>query len=228
MVEERQVVGGDDRRAYIGQVLVALDTQSEQPTGEWADDSDHDGTRPLARMSSAVGEGGVDGARTSSWPPVDDPPRTRSGRVTELGTSVTRVSGEPPAHLDSSRADVAREREPATLVSAAPVRHAWPMRPVGHLSLALLGIAVACVVALHVVRPRVSPIERRLSEYAPGPHGWLMDAAFATTAVGHRARHLPDPLGRPAAVRAGRPPRGGRCPRALGGFRLDATTTPTM
>jgi Protein of unknown function (DUF998) len=58
------------------------------------------------------------------------------------------------------------------------------MRPVGHVSLALLGTAVACVVALHMVRPRISPIERRLSEYALGPYGWLMDIAFAATASG--------------------------------------------
>jgi hypothetical protein len=43
------------------------------------------------------------------------------------------------------------------------------MRPVGHLSLALLGTGVACVVALHLIRRRVSPIERQLSEYALGP-----------------------------------------------------------
>jgi Protein of unknown function (DUF998) len=58
------------------------------------------------------------------------------------------------------------------------------VRPLGHLSLALLGAAVACVVALHIIRPRVSPIERRLSEYALGPYGWLMDTAFATAAAG--------------------------------------------
>jgi hypothetical protein len=57
------------------------------------------------------------------------------------------------------------------------------MRAVGHLTLALLGTAVACVIALHITRPRISPIERRLSEYAVGPFGWLMDIAFATTAA---------------------------------------------
>jgi len=58
------------------------------------------------------------------------------------------------------------------------------MRPVGHLSLALLGTAVVCVFALHIIRPGVSPIERRVSEYALGPYAWLMDTAFATTAGG--------------------------------------------
>jgi len=78
------------------------------------------------------------------------------------------------------------------------------MRPVGHLSLALLGTAVACVVALHVVRPKVSPIERRLSEYALGPYGWLMDTAFATTAGGLTALaiFLTRSAGRPRLVPA--------------------------
>jgi hypothetical protein len=56
------------------------------------------------------------------------------------------------------------------------------MRPVGHLSLALLATAVACVLALHAVRPRVSPIERSMSEYALGGEDSLMEIAFATAA----------------------------------------------
>ena len=78
------------------------------------------------------------------------------------------------------------------------------MRAVGRLSLALLGTAVACVVALHVIRPRVSPVERRLSEYALGPFGWLMDTAFATTAAGLSALaiFLRHSSGRPRLVPA--------------------------
>ena len=78
------------------------------------------------------------------------------------------------------------------------------MRPVGHLSVALLGTAVACVVALHLIRPRVSPIERRLSEYAVGPYGWLMDTAFAATAGGLTALaiFLTRSAGRPRLVPA--------------------------
>ena len=64
----------------------------------------------------------------------------------------------------------------------------WPMRLLGPLSLALLGSAVACLLALHLIRPRVSPIERRLSEYALGPYGWLIDTAFAMTAARAVAR----------------------------------------
>jgi hypothetical protein len=78
------------------------------------------------------------------------------------------------------------------------------MRPVGHLSLALLGTGVACVVALHVIRPRVSPIDRPLSEYALGPDGWLMDIAFATAAAGFTALaiFLASSRGRPRLVPA--------------------------
>lgn len=78
------------------------------------------------------------------------------------------------------------------------------MRTVGHLSLALLGVALACVVALHVIRSRISPIERRLSEYALGPYGWLMDTAFAATAGGLTALaiFLARSAGRPRLVPA--------------------------
>jgi len=73
------------------------------------------------------------------------------------------------------------------------------MQPLGHLSLALLGTGVACVVALHAIRPRVSPIERRLSEYALGPNSWLMDVAFGTAAL---AIFVASTRGRPQLVPA--------------------------
>ena len=63
---------------------------------------------------------------------------------------------------------------------------------------------MACVVALHVIRPRVSPIERRLSEYALGPYGWLMDTALMATAGGLAALaiFLTRSAGRPRLVPA--------------------------
>ena len=73
---------------------------------------------------------------------------------------------------------------PASLSASDRVVKLCRMRPVGHLSLALLGTAVVCVVALHVVRPRVSPIERSLCEYALGGNDWLMEIAFAAAAGG--------------------------------------------
>jgi hypothetical protein len=36
----------------------------------------------------------------------------------------------------------------------------------------------ALVVVLHIVRPDLSPLSERLSEYAIGPHGWMMTTAF--------------------------------------------------
>ncbi len=38
--------------------------------------------------------------------------------------------------------------------------------------------SVGAVVALHVLRPNLGPAGHRLSEYAVGPWGWLMTAAF--------------------------------------------------
>ena len=78
------------------------------------------------------------------------------------------------------------------------------MRPVGHLSLALLGTAVVCVVALHAVRHRVSPIRRSLSDYALGSDDWLMETAFAAAAGGFitLAIFLAGSSGRPRLVLA--------------------------
>jgi hypothetical protein len=63
---------------------------------------------------------------------------------------------------------------------------------------------VVCVVALHVVRPRVSPIERSLSEYALGGDDWLMEIAFAAAAGGFitLAIFLAGSSGRPRLVPA--------------------------
>jgi hypothetical protein len=63
---------------------------------------------------------------------------------------------------------------------------------------------VACVVALHVIRSRVSPIDRPLSEYALGRDDWLMEIAFATTAGAFTALaiFLASSRGRPRLVPA--------------------------
>jgi hypothetical protein len=98
------------------------------------------------------------------------------------------------------------------------------MRRVGYLSLALLGTGVGCVIALHVTRRRISPIERPLSTYALGPDPWLMNTAFAATAGAFTAL---------AIVLAGSPGRPRLVPAALvvaalalvlsAVYRLDAT-----
>ncbi len=48
----------------------------------------------------------------------------------------------------------------------------------------LVSAGLACVTALHLVRPDLSPIEDRLSEYALGRGSPLMFVAFLTTGVG--------------------------------------------
>ena len=52
------------------------------------------------------------------------------------------------------------------------------LAPAGILS------SFACVTLLHLLRTDLPPLERRLSEYANGPHGWLMTLAFIGLAVG--------------------------------------------
>ena len=44
--------------------------------------------------------------------------------------------------------------------------------------------SVACVVILHLLRTDLSPVAHRLSEYANGPHGWVMAVAFVTLGSG--------------------------------------------
>jgi hypothetical protein len=44
--------------------------------------------------------------------------------------------------------------------------------------------SVACVAILHVVRTDLPPVSHRLSEYANGPHGWIMAIAFVSLSCG--------------------------------------------
>lgn len=44
--------------------------------------------------------------------------------------------------------------------------------------------SVACVAILHVVRTDLPPVSHRLSEYANGPHGWIMTMAFVSLSCG--------------------------------------------
>jgi uncharacterized protein DUF998 len=52
------------------------------------------------------------------------------------------------------------------------------------VTIAGLSFSVTCVVILHVVRTDLPPASHRLSEYANGPYGWLMTAAFVALACG--------------------------------------------
>ncbi|MET0909142.1 MAG: DUF998 domain-containing protein [Ilumatobacteraceae bacterium] len=51
-------------------------------------------------------------------------------------------------------------------------------------SLALLGIGLVCIVALHVLRRDLPPAGHRISEYAIGPYGALMAVAFVAIGLG--------------------------------------------
>ncbi len=50
-------------------------------------------------------------------------------------------------------------------------------------ALASAALALACLVILHFVQPELDPARRMISEYAIGPHGWLMTACFAAFAL---------------------------------------------
>jgi Protein of unknown function (DUF998) len=52
-------------------------------------------------------------------------------------------------------------------------------------TVAIAGIAyfVVIIVALHVLRPDLNPIQRPTSEYAVGPYGFLMTSAFFSMSV---------------------------------------------
>ncbi|HEY8339803.1 MAG TPA: DUF998 domain-containing protein [Egibacteraceae bacterium] len=66
-----------------------------------------------------------------------------------------------------------RQLRPRVLRSRAATVSAW-----------LLGLGGVCVVALHGLRADLSPVSRRLSEYAIGPHGGLMLVAFCALGAG--------------------------------------------
>jgi len=50
--------------------------------------------------------------------------------------------------------------------------------------------SITCVAILHIVRAELNPVSHRLSEYANGPYGWMMTAAFITLGGGVMALGL--------------------------------------
>jgi hypothetical protein len=66
----------------------------------------------------------------------------------------------------------------------APTVPAGAARLAAAFSLVGLVTCVAAVATLHVLRPDLDPVSERISQYATGPHGWLMAAAFVALAVG--------------------------------------------
>lgn len=61
---------------------------------------------------------------------------------------------------------------------------ATPHGAVGITSIACFGGCLSCVVALHVLRSDLDPLGHRLSEYANGPYGAVMTAAFWMLGLG--------------------------------------------
>jgi hypothetical protein len=53
----------------------------------------------------------------------------------------------------------------------------------GQLALAGTGMVLGLLLLLHVVKPELDPSWRFLSEYAIGPHGWIMRLAFQVWAL---------------------------------------------
>jgi hypothetical protein len=64
-----------------------------------------------------------------------------------------------------------------------------PLTPRSLHAVALAAIAgpllwLGLIVALHVIKPRLKPALRMVSEYARPPHGWIMQLAFYGMAIG--------------------------------------------
>ena len=52
------------------------------------------------------------------------------------------------------------------------------------IAIAGFSCALICIAALHLLRTDLSPVSHRLSEYAVGPYGWVMTAAFVSLSCG--------------------------------------------
>jgi hypothetical protein len=67
-------------------------------------------------------------------------------------------------------------------------------RASGSLAIGCFAVVLAAIVSLHLLRPDFDPVTHRLSEYAIGPYGYLMTAAFlfaclGLLALGHTVWH---------------------------------------
>jgi len=100
--------------------------------------------------------------------------------------------------------ELERGRRRSATPSSGPGHAGRPEGQVmGTISVVLLGVGLACVVALHVLRPDLTPAGHRLSEYAIGSYGAMMTVAFVSIGAGLLA--LASPLARA----------GGRCSRVV-------------
>lgn len=56
-------------------------------------------------------------------------------------------------------------------------------RHAAHAAAASAALAILSLAALHVAQPELSPLASMMSQYANGPHGWLMNFGFACFAA---------------------------------------------
>lgn len=55
------------------------------------------------------------------------------------------------------------------------------------ITIAAAVVSIAALASLHVLRPDLDPSWHMISEYAVGPHGWVMTVSFAAFAAGSAA-----------------------------------------
>jgi len=58
------------------------------------------------------------------------------------------------------------------------------MRLAARLVLVFASAAIVSLAVLHFMQPALSPAASMISQYAIGPHGWLMNLSFASFAIG--------------------------------------------
>ena len=74
-------------------------------------------------------------------------------------------------------------------------------QPTASMTIGAAAVALGALALLHLVRPELEPSSHMISEYAIGPHGYLMTLSFAAFAI-----LQPEPVRRAVAF-------GTRCPR---------------
>jgi hypothetical protein len=108
----------------------------------------------------------------------------RNSDGNEGGSGMTPRNAEG---VERSLAGSGRNGEPGTASTEGRIRRSRRAgRPVAVLAtVAIVGTAcfVALIVALHFLSPEFDPIERPTSEYAQGPFGYLMTAAFVSLSL---------------------------------------------
>jgi len=97
------------------------------------------------------------------------------------------MSRQNAAGVERSTAGSGRDSEPSTTATNRGIRRSRGARKLeaALATVAIVGTTsfVALIAALHLLSPDFNPIERPTSEYAVGPFGYLMTAAFIALSV---------------------------------------------